>query len=455
MKLRISQLFGYAAGDAGNNLAFSMASMFLLLYYTDVAGIPAAAAGTIFLVVRIWDGIGDLIAGRLVDKTSSRWGKFRPWLLFGSVPLLLLSVATFHVPDWGLTGKLIYAYVTYAALAMAYSLVNIPYGSLAAAMTQDSIERSKLATARTMGAAAIMLLLAFVISPQVKNAENLQYSLTMTTLVFVVVGVALYLFTFATARETVHRDIEHVSLKQSLITLKRNRPLILLCASSLFFLTAMFSLQKIGIYYARDVLGNANYYIAITVAQIGLMFGLAPFVPKIVRRFGKKNGYIGGALVMIVGSLGVLFAPASMPYVAIGFFVLIGAGLAVVNVLLWSFEADTVEYGEWKTGARTEGATYAVFSFVRKLGQAFGGSAAAYTIGLAGYVGGAQVQSASALWGIRAAAGLVPAVLAGIAIAIMVVYPLTEKRFREITAEVVQRRAERDAEDSQASMPGA
>jgi glucuronide carrier protein len=112
MKLRAQQLLGYAAGDAANNLAFSMASMFLLLYYTDVAGIPAAAAGTLFLIVRVWDGVADLVAGRLVDRTSSRWGKFRPWLLFGSLPLLLLSVATFSVPDGSLTAKLIYAYLT-------------------------------------------------------------------------------------------------------------------------------------------------------------------------------------------------------------------------------------------------------------------------------------------------------------------------------------------------------
>lgn len=454
MKLRPSQLLGYAAGDAGNNLAFSMASMFLLMYYTDVAGIPAAAAGTIFLVVRVWDGVGDLIAGRLVDRTSSRWGKFRPWLLFGSVPLLLLSVATFHVPDWGLAGKLGYAYVTYTALAAAYSLVNIPYGSLAAAMTQDPVERSKLASARSMGAAATILMLSFAVSPQIKSSEDLQRSLLVTTLVFVVVGGAMYLFTFYTARETVRRDVEKVGLRESLTTLRSNRPLILLCTSSLFFLTAMFSLQTIGVYYARDVLGNANYYIAITVAQVGLMFLLAPFAPAIVRRLGKKVGYIGSGVVMIVGSMGAMFVPASVPYVALGCFVLIGIGLGLVNTLMWSLEADTVEYGEWRTGVRTEGTTYAVFSFVRKLGQAFGGAAAAYTIGVAGYVGGAAQQSESALWGIRAAAGIVPAGCVLIAIVIMMLYPLTEGRFRELTAEVAQRRADRGS-TSGVSAPGA
>jgi glucuronide carrier protein len=444
MKLRVNQLFGYAAGDSANNLAFSMASMFLLLYYTDVAGIPAAAAGTIFLVVRIWDGFADLVAGRLVDKTSSRWGKFRPWLLFGSVPLLLLSVASFSVPEWGLTGKLIYASVTYAAVGTAYSLVNIPYGSLAAAMTQDPVERSKLASARSMGAAATVLALSFVVSPQIEGAENLQQSLLTTTLLFVVLGGALYLFTFYTARETVQRDIQQVSLKESLVTLKRNRPLMLLCASSLLYLTAMFSLEAIGVYYARDVLGDSNLYIVITIAQMALIFLLAPLAPFIVRRFGKKTGYIGSGIIVITGSLGVMFAPSSVPWIALGFFMLVGMGLGLVNTLMWSLEADTVDYGEWATGARMEGTTYAVFSFVRKLGQAFGGAAAAYTIGLAGYVGGAAAQSESAIWGIRIAAGAVPAACVLMAIATVFAYPLTENRFNEITAQVAQRRAQRE-----------
>ncbi|MDI2030243.1 glucuronide transporter [Saccharopolyspora sp. TS4A08] len=441
MKLRITQLLGYGAGDMANNLAFSMASMFLLLYYTDVAGIPAAAAGTILLVVRVWDALADLVAGGLVDKTSTRWGKFRPWLLFASLPLLLLNVATFSVPDWSLTGKLVYAVVTYAAVGTAYSLVNIPYGSLAAAMTQDPVERSKLASARSMGAAATILLLSLVVSPQIKSAANLQHSMLLTTLAVVVIGGALYLFTFFTARETVEREVQKVSLKESLATLRRNRPLILLCASSLFFLTAMFSLQTIGVYYARDVLGNANFYIFITVAQVGLMFLLAPLAPFVVRRFGKKSGYIGAGMVMITGSAGVMFAPSSLPWVSLGFFVLVGMGLGLVNTLMWSLEADTVEYGEWQTGVRMEGATYAVFSFVRKLGQAVGGATAAYTIGLAGYVSGTSAQTEVAVWGIRAAAGVVPAGCVIIAIVIMLSYPLTESRFREITAEVADRRS--------------
>ena len=175
-----------------------MTSMFLLLYYTDVVGISAAAAGTLFLVVRVWDAFADIWAGRQVDKTMTRWGKFRPFFLFGSLPLLLLSVATFTVPGGlGGTGKLIYAYATYALLGLAYSLVNIPYGSLASAMTQEPVERARLASFRSMGTAATIIALAFIVAPQIKNSDNLQQSLTLTTLLFVVIGFGLYMLLFS------------------------------------------------------------------------------------------------------------------------------------------------------------------------------------------------------------------------------------------------------------------
>src|SRR3954465_2880397 len=152
-RLGLAQYAGYASGDAANNLAFSMTSLFLLLYYTDVAGISAAAVGTMFLVVRFWDAMAALFAGRLVDKAQTRRGKFPPFILFGALPLLLMSVAVFSIPGplHGTSAGLVWAYITYAALGLLYSLVNIPYGSLAAAMTQMPAERAKLATWRVYG----------------------------------------------------------------------------------------------------------------------------------------------------------------------------------------------------------------------------------------------------------------------------------------------------------------
>jgi glucuronide carrier protein len=448
-RLGLTQYLGYASGDAANNLAFSMSSLFLLLYYTDVAGISAAAVGTMFLVVRFWDAVTDLFAGRLVDRAQTRWGKFRPFILFGSLPLLLMSVAVFSIPT-GLHGTgaaLVWAYITYALLGLLYSLVNIPYGSLAAAMTQVPTERAKLATWRVYGSNLTILMLAFVVAPQIKGSGNLQHSLTLTTLVFVVVGAALYLFTFSTAREQVQRDVPRVSLRQSFATLKTNRPLIMLCVSSLLFLTGMIAATTVGAFYARDVLGNANLFIYMTLVQTAGTFAIAAFIPSVVRTLGKKKGYLVLGLVAIIGGTGITLAPGSVPAVVLFFFFLFGIGVGGVNTLMWALEADTVEYGEWKTGVRTEGITYALFSFTRKMGQALGGSAAAFTLGLGGYLAGkGVVQSESAKTAIKVAAGLLPAGFILLALALMLIYPLTERVFRDVVAEVAARRAQRVAE---------
>ncbi|NQX28225.1 glucuronide transporter [Microbacteriaceae bacterium VKM Ac-2854] len=441
---RLSKLsvVGYGAGDAANNLAFTTATMFLLVYYTDVAGISAAAAGTLLLVVRVFDAFADVFAGRVVDRTfSERFGKFRPFIMFGSIPLLLLSAATFSVPQIGESGMLLYAYLSYAALGLAYSLVNIPYGSLAGAMTQVGTERAKLASARAIGGALVSAGLGVFIAPLIVPGADLQAIFTTMTLSFVVVGTALYFFTVFTAKEKVQRDVAHVTTKQSIETLRSNKPLLLLCVSSFLFLTGMLALSTVQLYYLRDVLGSIQLYSWMAIIQLVLTFGLAGFIPKIVRRFGKRNAYMGGAGFMIVGGLAILIAPAGAVAVGFGGLVVAYIGIMLVNMLVWALEADTVEYGEWKTGVRTEGITYALFSFTRKTGQAVGGALAAYALAWGGYVAGAEVQSGAAEFGIRAATGLIPAVCALLAIVVMIFYPLTDAKHAEIVAAIAERRA--------------
>jgi len=440
----MSQYLGYAGGDIANNLTFSLASMFLLLYYTDVAGIAAGAAGTLLLVVRVWQAVTDIFAGRMVDKTSSRWGRFRPYLLFGGPPLMLLSVALFSVPE-GLShgGALVYAYLSYALFGLAYSLVNIPFGSLASAMTQLPQERAKLASARTLGAAAAIILLSLVVSPQITRSEDLQRSLTVTTLLLAVAGVALYLLAFRTSRETVERDAAPVSLKQSLGSIRHNRPLVLLCLSALFMLTGMFILQTLQVYYARDVLGNADYQIVLTVLSTGAMFLVSPVIPRIVETVGKKPAYVAAGIVTAVGAVGIAFSPPSVQALAFVFFAVYGIGIAAVQNLIFALQADTVDYGEWESGVRTEGSNYAALSFSRKVGQGIGGALAAFGIGVGGYVAAAPTQSPGAIDAIRYVTGFGPALFVGIGAAIMLAYPLTEDRFREVVRQIAFRRAER------------
>jgi glucuronide carrier protein len=350
-------------------------------------------------------------------------------------------VAIFSVPDLGEGGELVYAYVSYALFGLVYSLVNIPYGSLATAMTQDPAERSRLASVRVIGSNVAILLLAVAVAPQIEGADDLQRSLTIITSVIVVIGLALYLFTFRTATEQVQRDVAKVSARETARTLSQNRPLVMLCLSSLAFLIGWFSLQTVTVYYARDVLGNANYYIVLTVMQTVATFGAALAIPTLVRTIGKKHAYLVLGVVAIAAALGLAFAPESVPAFAIVLFALLGVGLGGVNTLMWALEADTVEFGEWKTGFRTEGTSYAVFSFTRKAGQAVGAASAAFAIGLGGYVAGADSQPSSAVDAIKLTAGIVPAVFILIAVAIMAAYPLTEARFRQIVRDVAQRRA--------------
>lgn len=253
------------------------------------------------------------------------------------------------------------------------------------------------------------------------------------------------MFLFATSRETVQRDVASVSMRQSFNTLKHNRPLVMLCLASLAFLTALFSLQTVQVYYARDVLGNATLLTVLTILSVGSIFIIAPFIPRLVVAIGKKKAFLGFGVIGVVAGVGISLSPPSVVWVPLVFFALMGISTAGVNTLMWALEADTVEYGEWKTGVRTEGITYALFSFTRKLGQAVGGALAAFIIGAGGYVGGMAAQSQSAINAIRFASGFAPAIFILIGIAIFFRYPLTEQTFATMVAETAARRAERAA----------
>jgi glucuronide carrier protein len=423
-----------------------MTGLFLLIYYTDVVGIAPADAGTLFLIVKVWDAFADIFAGRMVDRTMTRWGKFRPFLLWFSLPLLLANVACFAVPDLAYGAKLAYAYATYAGMGLLYSLVNIPFGSLAGAMTQDPAERSKLAGARMVGSGTTILLLALILAPQLTAAENLQRAFLLTAAAFTVLGSLLFLATFATAKETVFREVPQVTLRQTWETLKQNGPLVRLCSSSLFYLVGQNVVGAIALYFARDVLGGSEILLAVvTIITTGAVIYVGPFGPIVTRRLGKRRGFILAAGACVVGGVVLGFGAGNLP-LSLAALAVIGIGMALLNTMTWALEADTVEYGEWKTHVRTEGATYAAFSFTRKVGQAIGQGLVGYALGAVGYQqaeGGVRaVQTAETLLGIRYTTAFLPAVFFLAAMLIMWSYPLTEARFAEIVAEIRARRGE-------------
>jgi glucuronide carrier protein len=450
-KLTVRNYLGYAAGDLANNLAFSLQALFLLIYYTNVVGLNPAAIATMFLAVRAWDAFADLAAGRLVDLTRSRWGKFRPYLLFASLPLLLSSIALFSVPNFdSTTAKYIYAYITYALLGFLYSLTNIPYGSLATAMTQDPVERSRLGIWRSVGPIFGIFIIVLVIAPQISRyktqPDQLQSFLTLVTIIFAVLGYALYLLCFFNCKEQVVHESKPVTIKETFNTVKVNRPLLILCVSNLVFLTGVFGLQGAQAYYAAYILGNSSQLIWMVLATSISTFVAVPIVPRLVAGIGKKNTFLIGAAGLIVMGTWIFFMPANLPVVMVSFF-LFGLFQNLSMSLLFAFEADAVEYGEYQTGKRTEGATYAIYSFFRKVSQAVAGAVVGYALAIGGFAAKAPAQPDSALTAIRGVVGLGPAIFALLGALLFLAYPLTDARFREIVKELHARHGIRDQRD--------
>ncbi len=472
-------VIGYGLGDFAMNLAFSMGTSFLLYYLTDVAGLAAAAVATMFLVVRLWDAFTDLFAGRMVDKTMTRWGKFRPFILWFAVPVLFLSFLNFNVPapgikwlglvEWNLdtSGQLLYIYLAYAILGLFYSLINIPYGSLASAMTQSVNERAKLVAARAFGSAIGGVLLTYIVAPQIsaiqKTApklapdadaaakaayeaaalvyrQSVQGVFTQTTLWFVLLGSVAYFLTFWWCREAVVRTSPKVSIKETLATLKNNKPLAILCAASFFYLIGLFAVGGSTAFYAKYVLGDISQTANMTLVNVGIALLITPIIPLIIKKFGKKTVFQYCGVFTVIGGVALFFTPTGGIALAMVFLAIKGVGASLINTVMFGLEADTVEFGEWKTGKRTEGATYAIFSFTRKITQSLGGFLGGALLAVGGYLSASPtnpnpVQPESAIWAIKFTIGLVPAIAAVLAMLVFWKYPLTDKLFRQIRDE--------------------
>ncbi len=441
---------GYGLGDMANNLVFSMGMFFLLHYYTDVAGISAAAAGTMLLLVRIYDAVMDVVAGRVIDRTGvvGSWGKFRPYLLWGGLPLLLLNVAVFSVPgDWREQSKLIYAFVTYALLGTAYSFVNIPYGSLASVMTQVPRERSLLSAARTLMAACAIIFLAIVLGPMFRGmqGEALQSGLTLLTLVMAGAGMLLYIACFKSCKEVVERDVVQPQWRESLSTLRTNRPLHVLCLAALCALIGVSSIGTSTLYYARYVLGDSQHFL--TIILITTLFGIliaVPVVSLLIGRIGKRGTFILGMAMAALSHLALYFTPAINLIWVFACLACGAVGSMLAMIVMWALESDTVEYGEWRTGLRIEGMNYSMFSLTRKCGQALGGSMPAFLLAGSTYVPNLANQDSATLRAIGQAIALVPAAFFAMALLLMMFYPLSDRRFLTLVQEIQDRRRQKN-----------
>lgn len=389
----------YGAGDMAVNITWAALGMFIIYFYTDVALIPAAAVGTLMLFGRIFDGVTDVIVGALVDKTDTRWGKARPWVLFGAIPFAACSTLLFAVPDTSISGKLIYAYVTYLLMTIAFTAVCIPYGTINALMTRDVNERAKLNVFRMFMAQIGFLLVTTVTLPLVKRLGDDQRAWVIAFAILTSLSVLLFWFTVAGTREIrALRDegSENVPFNARLKAMFANKYWILATVFFLVFSIGYALNQSALVYYCKWVLGNEQLVSVLTWAYlVPVMVGFL-FLPELIKRFGKTKLMMVGILVSVVGLVVMAIAPASFA-VAMGAQIVKGVGQVPLLGIVWALFPDTIEYGEWKTGIRSEGLLYSSGSFAQKLGIGIGAALMSWILAMGGYDGAASVQSGGAL----------------------------------------------------------
>jgi len=332
-----------------------------------------------------------------------------------------------------------------AAFQLCYSLVNIPYGSLSAAMTQDPVDRSRLSGARAIANALAGVALSAIIAPQFEDttADGIRLRFTVICAVLGLVAVALLLVCFARTREVVPRPPDKVSVKEAFLGLGKNRPLLVLCLGAFFLLGALFTMNAVAMYYTTFVLGSAAWFVFLQLAMTVAMILVSSLVPAITRRVGKRNGYVACALIAAVGFVAISLVPGGQLPLAMAAWFVVGIGMGGTNALMFSMQADTVDYGELVTGNRAEGGSYSILSFIRKVGQGVGGWLGGMVIGAFGYVEQQSVQSAEAIDGIRVAAGVVPAVLAVLCAVVAFFYRLDADKHATVVTELHERHTQR------------
>lgn len=436
------QRFGYGLGDFACNLIWQVISLYLLYFYTDIMKLNATSIAAMFVVCRVIDGVTDLLVGYAIDKTRTRWGKNRPWFLFGAVPFALAAFLAFSVPDISPDGKLVYAYVTYIFLSFMYTVVNIPLASILPALTDDMNERTVLATWRKflafLGSTIVSATALTMVELIGRGNEGLGFRVVMG--IFGVVGCICFFLTFILVRETNLQESEKsATLKETIISLAHNTPWKLFALNILFQWTGYFIQSSALVYYYKYYVGSTvmSSLIATIMTMVPMVANLT--VPFLAKRMGKRNLYSASAGVQLVGLVIILIANLQTAGIVCGAFIT-ALGYGIKESIYFSMQADPVDYGEWKTGIQAAGTLSSVNGFLGKVAQAAAGGISGLLLAWGNYDSAAAVQTAEALTAIKAMYIYIPLILLICSLVTMAFYHL-DKQFPEIQAELEQRRA--------------
>ena len=445
-RIGVSEKIGFGLGDFGSNIVFQMVMMFLPFFYTDVFGISAAAMAALFLYVRIADAVTDPIMGSICDRTSTRWGKFRPYLVGLCVPYAILAVLTFTTPELDDEGKFWWAVITYGLLMQAYTAINIPYCALGGVITADNEERLSFSSYRFFLATCAAVLIASALPRMVDYLGNgneqkgYQYSMV----IFAMGTVLSFLACFFLTKERVQQSAKmETSFKEDLKYLLKNDQWAILLLVNIVLLVALVIRGSTSVYYVKWYMGREDLVAAfLTTGTVAMGIGaalastVARFIPH-VRLFALCQ------LVMFASSAAQKIIPASDLVLLFSCFALTQFFAQMGVAVLWTMLADTVDYGEYKTGRRVTGLSFSGQLFGIKIGVALGGTASAALLGYWGYQeGGVDSQSDEAIQGILILFTIIPAVL-HIPVAMLTAkFSLTRERTREIREELDRRTTE-------------
>ncbi|MDD2798055.1 MAG: MFS transporter [Bacteroidales bacterium] len=454
-KISIFEKSAYGLGDMASNLFYQTFTMFLLYFYTDVFGISAAAAGTMFLAVRMLDTFYDPLVGAFADRTRSKYGKFRPWILYTVVPFGVIGFMTFYTPDLAASSKLVYAYVTYTAMMFIYSTINVPYGALMAVMTPNSLERTSLSAFRSISAfigglivQGLTLKLVHYFGLLKINADgsvNEQFGFSVAMGIYSVLAVVMFLTTFFVCKERVTpvNDAKN-SLKEDIKDLFKNVPWLILTVVGI--MTCLYVAIRNGSiiyyfkYYANNS-GSANLFgfevgadtLISTFMVVGTGFSILGTIllKPMAAWIGKKRVYMLSMLLGTILSMAYYFLDKDQISLMFLFQALCNFAVGPAMAMMWSMYADTADYSEWKTGRRATGLIYSSANFAQKFGWSIGGAIAGYLLAYFGFVANAAVTSETEK-GVRILFSFMPAIWSLIAVIALLFYSLDEQKVIEI-----------------------
>jgi glycoside/pentoside/hexuronide:cation symporter, GPH family len=485
-KLSVKEKIGYSFGDAAANFVFQTMLIFQLGFYTDVFGLTAVAAGTLLLLGRFWDAVFDPFMGVIADRTKTKWGKFRPWILWSAVPFALMFFLAFTTPQFGNTGKLIYAYATYILLMTIYSVNNLPYSALNGVMTGDVNERTSLSSYRFFFAMAASFVVQGLTLPLVSKfgKGNVQHGWSMTIGLFGLISIVFFVITFLSVRERILPDPKQkASIKQDLRDLKKNKPWLSMFILTLFLFTtlalwgsAMFYyftyyanresvfgfLQSLGLVTASTGAVTTSWWHGIfnafgliatldrgNATSVGFsLFNMCGMLANIIgvvfsqalaMRFGKKKVFLTGLFLTSVFTGLFISLPAEAIGMAFILNILKSLAYGPTIPLLWAMMADVADYSEWQTKRRATGFIFAGIVFALKAGLGFGGAICGWLLAAYGYIPNA-VQNEHALYGIRMTASIYPAITFFIGVVALFFYGISKQMNLQIQDELAERR---------------